>query len=53
MPSLTQETWVTSWLSAANEIDALTACRGEVLDGKVASEASPTRKTLKSFERFL
>jgi len=34
------------------EIAALTANRGEVFDGNVANEASATKKTLKSFDKF-
>ena len=40
------------WSSAARETAALVAKRGLGLAGKVASVASPTRKTLKSFARF-
>ena len=36
----------------ANEMAALVACFGESLAGNVASVASPTRNTLKSFDRF-
>jgi hypothetical protein len=52
LSTLTHEICVISWFSAANEIAALVATRGVLLAGKVASVASPTRKTLKSFERF-
>src|SRR5262249_27611267 len=43
---------VTRCSSAANEIAAFVAKRGELFDGNVASVASPTKKTLKSFARF-
>src|SRR5262249_39159474 len=49
---LTHDTCVTSWFSAAYEIAALVAKRGVALAGNVASVASPTRNTLKSFDRF-
>lgn len=50
--NLTHEIWVTNWLSDANDRCAFVAKRGVLLAGNVASEASPTRNTLKSFERF-
>jgi hypothetical protein len=43
---------VTSWFREANERAALVAYFGEAFAGKVAMAASPTRKTLKSFEKF-
>src|SRR5207248_553056 len=48
----TQETCVMRWSRAAKEMAALVAAAGVALEGKVASVASPTRKTLKSGERF-
>lgn len=50
--NLIHEICVTNWLSDANDRCALVAKRGVLLAGNVASEASPTRNTLKSFERF-
>jgi len=50
--NLTHEICVTNWLSDANDRCAFVAKRGVLFAGKVASEASPTRNTLKSFERF-
>src|SRR5262245_23062282 len=48
----THDTCVIRWLSDANDTAALVAKRGVALAGNVASVASPTRKTLKSFARF-
>src|SRR5689334_18449393 len=48
----THEICVTNWLSDANDRCTFVAKRGVLLAGNVASEASPTRNTLKSFERF-
>ena len=50
--NLIHEICVTNWLSDANDRCAFVAKRGVLLAGNVASEASPTRKTLKSFDRF-
>ena len=50
--TLTHETCVINWFSDANDMAALTANRGDRLAGNVASEASPTRNTLKSCDRF-
>src|SRR4051794_41513016 len=49
---LIHDTCVTRWSRAANEIAALVANLGLLLAGKVDSVASPTRKTLKSLDRF-
>ena len=39
-------------MRAANEMCALVANRGVALAGNVASVASPTKNTLKSFDKF-
>ena len=49
---LIHETCVMSWLSEAKAMCALVANFGVTWAGNVASVASPTRNTLKSFERF-
>src|SRR5689334_6908281 len=48
----THDTCVMRWSMAANDTAALVAKLGEAFAGKVASVASPTRKTLKSRARF-
>src|SRR5262245_50850746 len=52
-PSVIHDCCVISKLSAAKETAAFVANAGVELAGNVAIVASPTRKTLKSFCRFL
>src|SRR5207253_2008003 len=50
--NFTHDTWVIRWSIEASEMAALVACFGESFAGNVASVASPTRNTSKSFARF-